>query len=484
MAKFNPLDFNPRTELVDSKGGSLVEFIRHATESAIIDAGQYIVTLKPGVDVDTILAPLKDASVPAALHSPTSMWIPAGLGAEVFGPDPDPWCGESIPDGEFQGTLWSQNPDQQSLVTRMIEQLKSNRFGTMESPVGSGKTVMMTRIVVALGVRTLFVCTTTNLLEQARDQGFGVFAPHLKVGQLRGSKYKTVEGCDVVLTTPRTLASKHDPVFLQQFGLLVFDEAHKAATAEMGRAAAQLRCKYRLGVSATLRRNDDKFLIIPAILGDIRVRLKRIWENIVYVRHILDYGNLNSDQKFIVGELTVPEVKYGPKKGRPDFHAYQCIIAAHEGRTRAIVAQLVEDLKSRKKIFVFAERVNHLEAVRDELAVHGVEAGVLHSKTNKGDELGKTLAHSVVLSTYASGVEGVNDSAVDTIYYISPFSKASTNRVEQSIGRCRPGDGKLPPLVRDWVDRCNLGWAMHAFRRKLIASLNPVEKTVSVSIHR
>lgn len=462
MSKFHPLELNPAATLPAKS--DLLRSLRVLSHE--VDAGRYIVRFAAMSDA-TEFAQRVDP-VPAPIVHPNgeddiAAAVPAGLGFHLFGADPAPWTGWALCPGPFTGALYAENPDQVSVVRNTVQKLRDRKYATIESPVGSGKTVMITKIVLELGVRTLFVTTTTNLLEQARDQGFAVFAPHLRVGQLRGRKYKPVEDCDVVLCCPRTLVAEHDPQWFTRFGLLVFDEAHKAATSEMLQSAAKLRCEYRLGVSATLRRNDDKYALIPAILGDVVTRLVRIWSGVRYVSHMIGYASHPNN------ELPVEVQRWGKFKGKCDMHKYMQTITALPNRTAAICDAIQRDLDGRQKIFVYAAFVAHLEAIQAALRHRNIEAGVLYQKTNKGDALAVTMAHRVILTTYGSGVEGVNDAATDTIYFASPFSHASTCRLEQCVGRCRPGPNKPPPLIRDFVDRCPLGYAMH---RKRVAAAN------------
>lgn len=470
---FNPLDTSP-TPTLPSKDVLLNE-LDVSLDS--IENGLYVARAGSRGEYQTFAERLEP--IPTSIRlgedgQATGICLPAGVGHHLFGEDPDPWPGDELPPGEFQGSLYGESPDQCGVVSNTVDALRRRRFATIESPVGSGKTVMVTKIIMEMGVKALFVTTTTNLLEQAKTQGFNVFAPHLKVGQLRGSRYGPVEDCDVVLCCPRTLVSRQDPAWLSRFGLIVFDEAHKAATNEMLQAGAKLRCKYRLGVSATLRRNDDKYLLIPAILGDVATRLSRVWAGVRYVSHMMAYADHPNK------ELPLKTQKWGKFKGKCDMHKFLEDITTHPGRRELVCQSIKRDLEDRGKLFVFGDRIEYLEGIQQRLHELGITSGVLCMRSNKGDALLETLSHRVILSTYGSGVEGVNDKEVDTIYFAMPFSNASTCRVEQSIGRCRPGPGKPIPLVRDFVDRCALGYAMH---RKRTAAANHLNAEHTKSFH-
>jgi superfamily II DNA or RNA helicase len=414
--------------------------------------------------------------------------IPPGLAQEWFGNAimfQDHWEGEPLTPGDFKGKLFTENPNQELIVSTIVKQMTDygQCYNMLESPTGSGKTIMATAIIHRLGLKALWVCTTTVLLDQAKKQGFNTFCPHLKVGQLKGNKYKQVEDCDIVLTTPRTLARKqgHDLNFLKKFGIVCFDEAHKSGIKDMFvHASPLLQCKYRLGVSATMRRNDALFEIVPAMFGTIGVKLSRVWDHVDYVAHYLRYPSMNKQTE----EFPLSQIRFKGQK-RTDFNKYKAQITRHEQRSKTICRQIYEDLNDlkRSKVYVFSEYVDHLKQMSELLMdMYNIPSGVIWQETNKGDKLDKNMNHDVIFVTYGSGVDGVNDLRIDTIYYTTPFSKSSNLRIEQSIGRCRPGVNKFYPLIRDWIDNCHLGYSMQKARLKELKEFNPVQRSIVVKI--
>ena len=396
------------------------------------------------------------------------------------------WCpndvhvahdGLPLREGSFNGTLTTANPDQQSICTHVLATMRGSvRYTTLQSPTGSGKTCMMVYIALALGRRVLYVCTTKTLLNQAMVKGFGKFAPHLKTGRLAGRNYKKLWDCDVVMVTPKTLALQgHDPLFMNQFGVMLVDEAHKVGTREMLAATSNVNTRYRLGVSATLRRNDDKFAIITATLGRPCLSLKRIWEHVFYHLHIVKFSK---DNPLNDGRLFVKTQRWGKFKGCTDFHDYQLKIITHPDRSKMVCVQLMEDIKVRGKIFVYSAIIEHLKYVRDMLATqYGTPSGILYAETNSTEQMAVNLSEQILFTTYGSGTEGVDDDAVDTIYYIFPYSNSANLRVEQSGGRCRPGHNKRTPLFRDFVDHSDVGWQMYRKRTPFFDELNPKRHT-------
>lgn len=120
------------------------------------------------------------------------------------------------------------------------------RGATVEAPTGTGKTVLMARTVVGLGVgqpieniehtrervRALVIVPTQTLVEQMTgkvgDDTFRKFAPGLTVGGFY--QYEKDDEADVVVTTIDQFINsfKHGTLNGQRFDILIIDEAHNA----------------------------------------------------------------------------------------------------------------------------------------------------------------------------------------------------------------------------------------------------------------
>lgn len=407
----------------------------------------------------------------------------------------------------FKGTLHGPKDapykaDQVAITGAVLARLRAHGRATFESPVGTGKTVMLCHIVNALGRRALVACTQSNLLGQAATKGFARHTPGLRVGRLVGRNYKAVEGMDVVLCTLRTLAdAAHDPAFMATFGTFAVDEVHGAVTPEALLASSLVPARYRFGFSGTLRRNDDKGLAIPALFGDIAVRQAKEWPGFDLHAHFVRYTSIFPDD----GGRIVPEAqRWGKNRGRVDMHDFNAFLSGERTRSEAykrkrkvewldargrlhlavatvrarlVVKQIAADLAAmprRAKIMVFSSFVQHLRLMARVLKEdHGVDSGLLWQKTTSADRIGAELAHRVVFTTYGSGSAGVDDPDIDTIYLTSPLSKSTNIGAEQRFGRVRDGEGKNAMLVRDFIDHCDQLYGMWNTRLGFMQRFKP-----------
>src|SRR5579884_346578 len=140
--------------------------------------------------------------------------------------------------------------------------------GVVVLPTGAGKTVVALIAAARLGLRTLVVAPTIELLHQWRSglaDGLGV--PLDDVGIVGGGK-RTVR--DLTVITYDSAAMPHRR--LDGFGLLVVDEVHHLPARAYRSIAGKVNAPFRLGLSATPERSDDGHEALPDLVGPIVYR--------------------------------------------------------------------------------------------------------------------------------------------------------------------------------------------------------------------
>jgi DNA excision repair protein ERCC-3 len=148
--------------------------------------------------------------------------------------------------------------------------------GVVVLPCGAGKTLVGIGAMVRLGMRTLILCTGITALQQWKreilektnlaEEDIGEYTSRVK--QIRA----------VTLTTYQILAwrrdKRSDPPHLRLFhqgnwGLIVYDEVH-LLPAPLFRETAWLQARRRLGLTATLVREDGLETDVFALIGPKR----------------------------------------------------------------------------------------------------------------------------------------------------------------------------------------------------------------------
>jgi DNA excision repair protein ERCC-3 len=151
--------------------------------------------------------------------------------------------------------------------------------GVVVLPCGAGKTVVGVGAMVRLGMRTLILCTGHTALQQWRREILS--RTTLREDQVGEYSAERKELRPVTLTTYQLLTHKvrrtaeptHFRLFHQSnWGLVVYDEVH-LLPAPIFREAATLQARRRLGLTATLVREDGLETDVFALVGPKRYDL-------------------------------------------------------------------------------------------------------------------------------------------------------------------------------------------------------------------
>ena len=152
--------------------------------------------------------------------------------------------------------------------------------GCLELPTGSGKTVIGIAAMVALGVPSLVVVPTIDLLEQWQRELRAEF--DRPVGRLGGGEQR-VESVTV---------ATYDSAYLRadelgdRFGLVVFDEVHHLGGEGYRDIARLLAAPARLGLTATFERPDGAHEVVVDLVGPL---VRRVTVDDLAGEHLADY---------------------------------------------------------------------------------------------------------------------------------------------------------------------------------------------------
>jgi len=239
---------------------------------------------------------------------------------------------QQLPDG----SPWALRDYQIAAVDAFMEGA-GGESGVVVLPCGAGKTLVGIGAMVRLGMRTLILCTGHTALKQWRSEilqrtsltedDVGEYSSQVK--QLRPVTLTTYQ----LLTWRREkqAAPAHFRLFYQaDWGLVLYDEVH-LLPAPIFREAAYLQARRRLGLTATLVREDGREGDVFALIGPKRFDLP--W------RELERQGWIASARCI---EVRVPfsdadRLKYVQAQNRSKFS-----IAAKNARKGAVLEGLLE----------------------------------------------------------------------------------------------------------------------------------------------
>lgn len=155
-------------------------------------------------------------------------------------------------------TEFSPRPHQQEAFDAWCE---AKRRGVVVLPTGAGKSFLAEMAIAHTQRDTLVIAPTLDLVDQWYRRLAAVFDE--PIGVLGGGRYE-----------PRRLTvSTYDSAAIHMerlggnFGLVVYDEVHHLPGETFRLAAEQVIAPFRLGLTATLARDDGKHRDIAALVG-------------------------------------------------------------------------------------------------------------------------------------------------------------------------------------------------------------------------
>jgi len=145
--------------------------------------------------------------------------------------------------------------------------------GVLVLPCGAGKTIIGIGVIARLRQHTLVLCTNIMALRQWRDELLDKtsLSPG-DIGEYSG-EMKNIKPVTISTYQILTYRRKRDEDFLhmglfnlQSWGLIIYDEVH-LLPAPVFRAVAEIQGKRRLGLTATLIREDGKEDDVFSLIG-------------------------------------------------------------------------------------------------------------------------------------------------------------------------------------------------------------------------
>jgi len=158
--------------------------------------------------------------------------------------------------------------------------LKAGKRGIIVLPTGTGKTMIAIKIIAQVNEPTLVVVPTLELLEQWRLELSK--ALNVNVGIVGGGSREL----SFVTVSTYSSAYLHAEEMGDKFKLLVFDEAHHLPSESFRQIALMSAAPYRLGLTATLEREDGKHVDLLDLVGDVVYR-KSVYE--MKSEHLADF---------------------------------------------------------------------------------------------------------------------------------------------------------------------------------------------------
>lgn len=231
--------------------------------------------------------------------------------------------------------------------------------GVIVLPCGAGKTVTAMGVMSLVGMKTLILTTNTVAVRQWRDELLD--KTELTADQVGEYTGETKDLRAVTISTyqmltwrrSKTAEFEHFAVFRSQnWGLVVYDEVH-LLPAPIFRATAELQARRRLGLTATLVREDGKEDEVFCLIGPKRYDVP--WK-------VLEGGGFIAEAHCVEVRVAFSDDhrrQYASATSRSQFRlasenpAKDGVVAAlvrrHEGERILVIGQYIDQLRRLSK---------------------------------------------------------------------------------------------------------------------------------------
>ncbi len=351
----------------------------------------------------------------------------------------------------FKGELYPFQKD-------AAEAVLSRRYGVLNSPTGSGKTIIALYLIAQRRQPALVIVHTKELLYQWQDRACEFLDIEKDEIGLIGDGHKTT-GRRLTIAIINSLCKRADEV-RDKIGFLVADEVHRCPARMFAEAVSQFDSKYMLGLSATPYRRDGLGRVIFFYLGD------QVFS--------IDPKTLQEQRHIMKPMLKVRRTGFFYDY-RDDYQDMISALVADGERNSLIVSDVLKEACNSDFIsLVLSDRKEHCKTLFEMINSTGVETRMLTGAVSnkKRKEIVEDLNSGEVKVLVATGQlvgEGLDVKQLTSIFCATPIK--FTGRVLQYVGRIlRVADGKTAPKIFDFLDSVGVLEASfrtrcHAYRK-------------------
>ena len=355
----------------------------------------------------------------------------------------------------------------------VITACRKYQNGLIVMPCGTGKSISMLQTACELRQKTLWLCTTKELLTQAESY----IKDYTNATTSRITEGKCDYSGDFVFATIQTLCKCINRVEIPQdsFGCIIGDEIQHCMISDesvmMFKTCFEyFSAKYKFGCTATLKTANDLWKCIPKIVGKVIYELKKEGNELVGYYEQKDIIHVPLEKFQVPARVYMKNTNFKPSE--------ECFDRSKRIMYTKLISVLTDDYDRNKLILdvcnrlqgytiIVSERVNQLKYLQSKLDY----SIMIDSKMKKKDrekivEDFRSGKYKYLLATYSLIAEGFDVPMLENIVMASPIK--DERLVIQSIGRCqRPYKDKKFANVYDLYDDVGVLYNSYKNRMKI-----------------
>ena len=303
--------------------------------------------------------------------------------------------------------------------------------GVIVMPAGSGKTQTALQLISELGLKTLWITHTYDLLNQSYDRAKSNLE-NVGLGKIAAGKIDI--GTHITFATVQTLAKLDLTSLMYEFACIVVDEGHRicGTPAQLGmfyKVINSLSCRYKYALTATPYRNvkgTEKALF--SLIGPIICEIPK---------EIVAEKTIKAEVQPIFTDFKIPR-EAQKTDGTIDYSKLTTILAEDEERND-IILDILEKCKNNYTL-VLGDRLTQLKYLQEKIG-YGVRIdGTMTSKKKKEQREQyiqdmRDGKENLLFATYGLAKEGLDIPRLDRLILASPHRDKAT--LIQSIRKNR-----------------------------------------------
>lgn len=340
---------------------------------------------------------------------------------------------------------------------RAVKTALKARNGVIVMPCGAGKTQTALQIVSILGVRTLWLTHTQDLLNQSLNRAKSVLGcSNSSYGTITGGKVNIGNG--ITFATVQTMSKLDLTHYMDVWGCVIVDEVQRVSgsptqVTQFYKVLNNLSCRYKFGLTATPKRADGLEKSMFALIGDIICEISRdeVKDTTCPVRvEFVETGYMPNLDMALSGDGTI------------NYAGLVDDLTGNEDRFNLISNSIN---KLNEPTLVLGNRVKFLQKLNDAYKGKSICLSALGNskaaKAERKEALRKLNSGEIscVFATYQLAKEGLDIPNLRYVVFATPEKDPTT--IQQAAGRVgRKAEGKQYGTVIDFVDDFGMyrGW--------------------------
>lgn len=344
-----------------------------------------------------------------------------------------------------------------------VEALVEKDNGILNAATAFGKTVVCCNVVAKRKVNTLILLQSSSLIEQWESalEKFLIIdeePPEYEtptgrkkrrksvIGKLQGAHDSTTGIIDIAMVGSLCKKGEYHKR-LKDYGLVILDECHHAASDTIVDVLQEVNAKYVYGVTATPLRSDGLEKINYMLLGPIRYK----------------YTSKDRVKEQGIAHLVYPRFTraVAPRFGQDKMHPNEAyaIVRENDDRDNLIINDVIQCVKDGRTPVILSKYVDHSKKLYERLKDKADYVFLLSGENSKKEHkniIGQMnqVQPNETMILVATGTligEGFDFPRLDTLIMATPVAWKSV--VEQYAGRLnRDYEGKESVIIYDYVD--------------------------------